>query len=43
MEMHILLGDNISLGFPMVAVAHASRWILRFKDKPEVTEWFKGF
>lgn len=43
MKMHILVRDDIPLGFAMVAVAHASlAGYLKFRDTPEVAEWLDG-
>ncbi|MFZ6679370.1 hypothetical protein [Undibacterium sp. Tian12W] len=43
MKMYILVKEDVSLGFAMVAVAHASlAGYLRFQDTPEVKAWLAG-
>jgi hypothetical protein len=41
--MYILVGDDVELGFALVAVAHASlAAYLRFRDHPDVAAWLAG-
>jgi len=43
MKMYILIKDDVSTGFAVLAAAHASlAAYLRFRDTPEVTAWLAG-
>ena len=43
MKMHILIKENVPVGFGVLAAAHASlACYLKFKESPEVAEWLSG-
>jgi peptidyl-tRNA hydrolase len=43
MKMYILIKDSVSLGYAMVAAAHASlAAYLKFQDSQQVKQWLAG-